>query len=159
MRYLVFLLAVILPLPAAASACYDSEQAAAEAAIRIHSEIMVTALTCQYSQTTGDDLRNVYVAFGQKHNERLRRAEQSIIGYYQKKQGRGVAELDRLRTILGNEYAERIAAKDPLSYCKMAADSVVAAGQWTPAQFEQAILRAAASSSATEPLCTQVAKY
>jgi hypothetical protein len=157
MRYIVFALALLMPVTATA-ACYDADQAAAEAAVRIHSEIMVTALTCQYSQTTGDDLRNVYVAFGQKHNARLRRAEQTLIDYYQKQGRGGVAGLDKLRTMLGNEYAERIAIRDPKQYCAQMEDNVVAVGQWTPAEFEQAILRAAAASPATQPVCSQVAQ-
>jgi len=157
MKLIILVLALLTPL-AANAACYNAEQAAAEAAVRIHSEIMVTALTCQYSQTTGDDLRNIYVAFGKKHNDRLRRAEQTLIDYYQKQGRGGVAGLDKLRTVLGNEYAERIAMKDPKEYCAQMENNVVAVGQWTPAEFEQAILRAASASAATQPVCDKMAQ-
>jgi len=156
MRFLILSLMLLFAVPAFAADCYDAEQAQAEAAIRIHSEIMVTALTCQYD-SQAHSLTDMYVAFGKMHNERLRRAEQTVINYYQKKNGAGVARLDKLRTALGNEYAERIAKYDPTTYCGKMADNVTAAGSWTPAQFEEAIVRAAASSSATDPLCAKMA--
>ena len=158
-KFLAFYVVVFLVFSASAHAatCYDQAQAEAEAAIRIHSEMMVTALTCQYSHTTGANLTDVYNAFGTTHNAALKNAEKTLMNYYQKKSGSGVNGLDKLRTVLGNQYAEAIAKQDPKTYCANKEDMVSAAGLWTPQQFEQAVQVVAKASSASEPLCSKVA--
>lgn len=141
----------------AAPACYGAREAAAEAAVRIHSELMVTALTCQYD-TLGQNVVDKYVAFGERNNARLREAEQTLIEFHKAKGGGGVATLDKMRTVLSNEYAERIAINDPKAYCDKVIDTVSAAAEWNAAQFDIAIKRAATTSPSMVPACVIEAK-
>lgn len=158
LRILLILAFVAIAAPAdAAPKCYGRAEAEAESAIRIHSELMVTALTCQYS-STGQSLVDMYVAFGKRNGARLREAEQTLISFHKINGGAGVAALDRMRTVLGNEYAERIAINDPGLYCPKVSETVVAAAQWNPAQFETAIQRAASASPGMVPACVIQAK-
>lgn len=159
MKLITSLLVLLLfSVPAhAAPKCYGAKEAAAEAAIRIHSELMVTALTCQYD-TRGQSLVDKYVAFGNRNNARLRDAEQTLINFHKSSSGVGVATLDKMRTTLSNEYAERIALNDPGVYCPKVADTVAAAAEWNAAQFETAIARAVANGPSMTPLCVVEAK-
>lgn len=141
----------------ASNDCYGLREQQAEAAIRIHSELMVTALTCQYN-ASGQSLVDLYVAFGKRHAAYLRAAEQTIIGFHNARAGAGVATLDRLRTVLGNEYAERIAREDPMLYCPRMAETVTGAAFWNSMQFEQAIQRAAAAGGSSMEACVVQAR-
>lgn len=157
-RILLAVSLLVLAVPAwAAPKCYGAKEVAAEAAVRIHSELMVTALTCQYDGN-GNSLVDKYVAFGNRNNARLREAEQTLIEFHKINGGAGVAKLDKMRTILSNEYAERIAINDPGVYCPKVANTVSAAAEWNPAQFETAIARAASSSPSMVPACVIQAK-
>lgn len=158
-RLLLILVAALMASPAIAApaSCYGTKESSAEAAIRIHSELMVTALTCQYGRN-GESLINLYGSFGQRHSNRLRDAESTLINFYKTNGKGGVAQLDKMRTMLGNEYAERIATNDPSLYCQMVADTVVAAAAWNAVQFDQAIQRTAVATPGMTPACVVQAK-
>lgn len=141
MRYLlsaILAMTIFAAVPASA-ACYTAEDAAADAAIRIHSELMVVALTCKYA-SDGSSLTDMYVNYGRRHNSELRNAEKQLINYYKRSNKSGIAELDRLRTILGNEYANEAAISDPLEWCRTASDRVVKAAMWSDGQYKQALV-------------------
>ena len=132
----------------AAGGCYNLDAASAEAAVRIHSKLMVIALTCKYAPD-GSSLTDAYVSFGRKYTRELRQAENTLIQYYKANGKPGVAELDRLRTILGNEYANEVAVADPHEFCKTAASIVTNANMWNAPQFQQAIATQIAMQTTT----------
>lgn len=147
MRRILFtlILATLFAQPALAEACYTPDAAAAEAVVRIHSKLMVIALTCKYAPD-GSNLTDAYVAFGKKNNVALRKAEADLITYYRQSGKSGVAELDKLRTVLGNQYATEIATADPTEFCKTAGSAVQQATYWNPPQLQQAVAQQVSGS-------------
>ena len=136
------------PAMAEPAGCYNLDAASAEAAVRIHSKLMVIALTCKYG-TDGANLTDAYVSFGRKYTRELQQAENTLIQYYRANGKSGVAELDRLRTVLGNEYSNEAAVNDPHEFCKTAANMVSQANMWGLPQFKQAIATQVALQSTT----------
>ena len=136
MRRLVFalIIAVATVQPALAASCYTPEVAAAESAIRLHSKLMVIALTCKIAGD-GSSMTDTYAAFGRKHNAELREAESTMIGYYKQNGKSAVSELDHLRTVLGNQYATESAEQDPHEFCRTEGPMLAQATGWSPTQF------------------------
>lgn len=110
---------------AAAPACYEPEQVKAEQLLRLHSELMVITVTCRQS-SQGQDLVPAYSGFTKKNIDVLHNAEQTMISYYKANGGNAVPRLDRLRTMLGNEYGQKIATMSAPAFCAAYRDRVVA---------------------------------
>lgn len=156
MRHLLIaLLAAVSFTAPAYAACMEKEAAAAEAAIKVHSELMVIALTCKYAPN-GGSLIDMYTSFGQRNNSELRRAEANLVSYYRTTGGAGIADLDKLRTRLGNKYSSEASMYDTVEWCKTAAPKMVQAAYWNAQQFQQASAERAKTESSL-PICGGVA--
>jgi len=119
------LAALLLSVPAfAKDACYSPEHMRAEQLLRLHSELMVITITCRQG-SEGQDLPAAYGQFTQSNLHTLRNAEQTLIAFYKKSgSGNGVSRLDKLRTLLGNEFAQKVADMSAPEYCSIYRDKV-----------------------------------
>lgn len=97
--------------------CYTPTERHAEQLLRLHTELMVTAITCQQDED-GRDLVAGYGDFTRTHVDVIRDAETVMKTFYQSHYGGdGTARLDKLRTQLGNEYGQKIANLSAPGYC------------------------------------------
>lgn len=109
----------------AAPACYEPQQIRAEQLLRLHSELMVITVTCRQG-SNGQDLVSAYSGFTKRNIGALREAEQTMIAYYKTRGGGdAVAKLDRLRTLLGNEYGQKAADMSAPVFCGAYRDRVL----------------------------------
>jgi hypothetical protein len=120
------LLFTVLASPSwAAVACYTPSQLEAEHLLRLHSELMVITVTCRQG-SEGQDLAAAYGNFTKKNIVVLHDAEQTMTAYYKKnRSGNPVDHLDRLRTLLGNEYGQKSADMSAPAFCAAYRDKVV----------------------------------
>ena len=123
---MTFLACLLFALPVtAAQQCYSPEEAEAEQLLRLHSELMVITVTC-HQGSRGENLVPAYTTFTQEHLPALHNAEQTLIAYYHRTfGGKGIDELDRLRTRLGNEYGQKIAKLSAPIFCQLYRDRVL----------------------------------
>lgn len=129
-----------VPAFAAAPICYSADEAAAEQLIRLHSELMVIAVTCKYGPGNVS-LFDAYAGFGRSHNAALRSAEANMIAYYKRSGKQGIAELDRLRTVLGNEYSNEAAQNDTQEWCNRISSQMVDAATWSEPHLQQVVMQ------------------
>ncbi len=125
-RILMTLALVIFSFPAfAAKVCYTPDQAQAEQLLRLHSELMVITVTCR-TGSKGEDLPSAYGNFTKKHIDVLHNAEQTMIAYYKaNEKGNALDHLDKLRTLLGNEYGQKAADMTAPVFCEQYRDKVL----------------------------------
>ena len=108
----------------AGNACYTPAQLQAEQLLRLHSELMVITVTCR-TDSNGHDLGAIYGDFTKKHIRVLHDAEQTMIGYYKNTgTGKPLDRLDRLRTVLANEYGQKAADMSGSEFCAKYRDRV-----------------------------------
>lgn len=139
--------------PALAAACYSPDEIAAEQTLRLHSELMVITVTCHYS-STGQDLVGAYTGFTRKNITRLHDAEQTMIRHYEKTSGKGaVSRLDRLRTLLANEYGQQIANVSAPAFCANERDKVIAMYNGGDDQLTGAVSSLTVGARTYEPAC------
>jgi hypothetical protein len=130
-RYLktLFLSAIFLAAAApafAADACYSPAELEAEQLLRLHSELMVITVTCQQG-SNGSDLVPAYTGFTRNNLGMIHDAEQTLIRFYGARDGNnGIAQLDHLRTRLGNEFGQQIALTSAPTFCAQNRDKVIA---------------------------------
>jgi len=149
-----FIVAGLACAPAfAGGACYSPVELQAEQLLRLHSELMVISLTCRQS-STGQDLISAYTGFTRNNIAILRDAEQTLIHYYGEQDGgNGIAELDRLRTKLGNEYSQKIADASAPAFCRQKRDRVMVLYYDTPRQIASEIHNMMASERFYGSMC------
>lgn len=110
----------------AASACYGPTEVKAEQTIRLHSELMVITVTCRQN-TMGRDLPRAYAKFTTDNISILHDAEQVMKSWYKKTYGGdSQLRLDRLRTVLANEYGQEAATLTAPLFCAQRRDKVTA---------------------------------
>lgn len=107
-------------LPAAAAgkpACYNRAEHAAEQTLRMHTELMITGLTCQSVMPDKAPYAK-YQEFTVKNRSLISKAEAAIIDHY-KRTGGGNAtrNFDMFRTELANESSRRAATIGTTTYC------------------------------------------
>jgi hypothetical protein len=136
----------------AADRCYMPEQTAAEQLLRLHSELMVITVTCRQS-SQGQDLVRAYTGFTNAHIGLLKNAEATLTSYYsQNYGGDGISRLDKLRTQLGNEFGQQVAAQSAPVFCAQRRDKVIALTNSPPSAINQELMRLAAVRT-YEPAC------
>ena len=119
--------------------------------LRLHSELMVITVTCHQS-STGQDLVPAYTGFTRNNISALHDAEQTMICYYKKAYGgNGVSRLDRLRTLLANEYGQEIANVSAPRFCAEKRDKVITLYRETPKGLQCAVTDISAHTY--EPSC------
>ncbi|MDD3370610.1 MAG: hypothetical protein PHE27_02165 [Alphaproteobacteria bacterium] len=109
----------------AATACYSPKQVQAEQLLRLHSEMMVIAVTCRQA-SDGRSLSRAYTGFTRKNVQLIKSAEDTLVAYYKKQKGDPVDRLDKLRTKLANEYGQKVAEVSAPAFCAQNRDRVYA---------------------------------
>ncbi len=108
-----------------ASSCYAPNEVRAEQLLRLHSELMVIAVTCKQS-SMGDNLIGLYTGFTQRNIHVLHDAEQTLIAHYRSSgSGDPIGHLDKLRTKLANEFGQQIADVSAPVFCSQRRDKLV----------------------------------
>ena len=101
----------------ALAACYTPKEAAAEQAIRAHSEMMVVGLTCA-SYFNEPLLFNRYATFTNDHQRDIQAHEQVMINYFAKTaEGNPQRRFDHWRTSIANAISTRAALSSGAVYC------------------------------------------
>ncbi len=120
----------------ASDACYNEAEAHAEQLLRLHSELMVITVTCKQG-SGGQSLPTAYGGFTHKNINVLHDAEQTLMGYYrQHAKGDPTEHLDRLRTILANEFGEKSANMGSGAFCETYRDRVAKMESASPSDVE-----------------------
>src|SRR5687768_12155513 len=74
---------VVTVRPTVVSACYTKDEAIAEQAVRIHSELMVIGLNCQHMTPAGQkNLYQSYREFTARHSSLFARYETTLMNYF-----------------------------------------------------------------------------
>jgi hypothetical protein len=158
-RFALVVFACLLTLPLevyAGGRCYSPAEVEAEQVIRLHSELMVITVTCHYS-SQGQDLVRAYTDFTRVNIRQLHDAEQTMAAYYKKAYGgNGVDRLDRLRTLLANEYGQEIASSSAPAFCAERRDKVVQLSGAAPEALRAAFLQV--TGRTYDPICGQVVR-
>ncbi len=165
MRYALtsIIIGLLLCPPAfAADQCYSPDELAAEQLLRLHSELMVITVTCKQS-SDGESLVPKYTGFTKINIHSLHDAEQTMISYYKKIYGEGVSHLDRLRTLLANEYGQQIADMSAPAFCQERRDKVVTMYGANEGDIGVEVARMVVSEKSYGHLCpgagTRIAKH
>ena len=125
----------------AANACYTPEQMQAEQLLRLHSELMVITVTCRQG-SEGQDLPVAYGAFTKKNLAALHQAEKTMMDYYaQSTKGDATDHLDRLRTLLANEYGQKAATLSAPVFCAKYRDRVLSYNAAPPSAIANEVAR------------------
>ena len=101
----------------ALASCYTPKEAAAEQAIRAHSELMVVGLTCA-SYFNEPLLFNRYAIFTNQHLQDIQAHEKVMIDYFAKTaEGNPKRRFDHWRTSIANAVSTRAALSSGSVYC------------------------------------------
>jgi hypothetical protein len=133
-RFLPTVLAVLfLSAPAlAAESCVKPAVLEAEKAVRLHTELLISALTCQQG-SDGSSLPQRYSAFTKQHQHALQSYERTLIDYYRTtRKGNPERQFDTLRTNLANAVSQYVANVSAPAYCQSQADRLLTAASWGP---------------------------
>ncbi|MCL2469210.1 MAG: hypothetical protein FWF24_03135 [Alphaproteobacteria bacterium] len=123
--FLSLILLFLLAVPVQAEACYSEREVGAENALRLHSEMMVVAVTCRQT-SQGRDLVKAHTQFTKKHIDTIKEAEAVMIAFYKDSHGGdGLAQLDALRTKLANEFGQMSADETPPTFCHHRRDKIM----------------------------------
>ena len=135
------------------NACYAPAQMRAEQLLRLHSELMVITAIC-HQGSAGQPLPDAYAFFTKKNIGILRTAEQTMIAHYRATaKGDAIGRLDRLRTLLANEFALKSASMSSPKFCAAYRDKVIRFTAATPADIENEAQLMEASSHAYASRC------
>lgn len=110
---------VSLPAMAAPAkpACYNRAEHAAEQTLRMHTELMVTGLTCQSVMPDKTPYAK-YQEFTVKNRSLISKAEAAMIDHYKRTVGgNATRSFDTFRTELANEVSRRAATIGTTTYC------------------------------------------
>ena len=120
---LSFVVVLMLAMPVAhaagAKGCYTQEEAVAEQAIRIHSELMVIGLNCQHMTPAGHkNLYQSYREFTSKNRDLFAGYENTLVNYFKRTGARDAeAEINALRTAFANKISLDAAKMRPDLFC------------------------------------------
>ena len=155
--FLILISFLLLSAPAfAGKACYTPEEMNAEQWLRLHSGLMVITVTCQRG-SQGQDLPSFYGRFTQKYLHTLHDAEQTMMGYYKRSaKGDPTDHLDRLRTVLANEYSQKVADMSAKLYCAINRDKVEQETVEQPQLVAQEVQQMQTNERSFAPLCGAV---
>lgn len=145
---------VEVPIPSASAQCYTPEEAEAEQAIRIHSELMVIALNCQHMTPRGwTNFYQQYQQITKRHSSLLSGYETILINHYVRS-GRQNGELyfHNLRTNLANKVSIDAARMRPDIFCSKFAPRLPKVDKMSANEIRE-WAASVPPSNLTEPLC------
>ncbi|MBV8061662.1 MAG: hypothetical protein JO126_08490 [Alphaproteobacteria bacterium] len=155
MLRLFLLIFLLLPVPAWAGQkqCYTPAEQDAEQLLRLHTELMVVAITCKQDED-GQDLIAGYTAFTNAHVDALHDAEGTMTAFYNSHfSGNGTARLDKLHTQLANEYGQKIANLSAPGFCGQYRQEVARLYKATAAELGAQVKTMNDAGMSRLPLC------
>ena len=152
---LILISFIFMTTNALAGGCYNTQEAEAEQAIRIHSELMVIGLNCQHMTPRG--WKNFYQEYREitARNQRLiSDYEQTLISFYSRN-GSSNAErqIHDMRTNFANKVSTDAAKMRPDIFCATYAPRIPQVGKMSTAEFKQWAASTATSQSLSKPVC------
>ncbi len=117
-------------------ACMTEEEMAAEQAIRLHTSMMVTGLTCHgfYREPA---LFDRYQQFTVEHQRRLGNAQNTIAGFLARyRSGNRNRLYDTYQTQVANAESRLVADATAPTYCRLRRDQYYTAADFTQADFD-----------------------
>lgn len=111
--------AIVTVKPTRVSGCYTQEEAVAEQAIRIHSELMVIGLNCQHMTPAGQkNLYQSYREFTARHSNLFASYENTLLGYFSRTGASNPeSSLNTMRTQFANKISLDAAKMRPDLFC------------------------------------------
>ena len=138
------------------SKCYRQDEAEAEQAVRIDTELMVIGLNCQSMPSIpgSSGLYTNYRLFNQKHGKLLAEYEARLIGYYLRTGAPDPnGSLNRLHTEFANKIALDAAHMRPDLFCAQYAPRIGRVAGMTDADLRHWAETFYAAHPTTHPLC------
>lgn len=151
--FIVCCLLVLAALPAYAN-CYSVEEAEAEQAIKIHSELMVIGLNCQHMTPRGQ--QNFYAQyrnFTNRHADLYSNYEKTLINYYQRNGGNAERRVHDLRTGFANQISTDAASMRPDIFCSNFVRRLGQVNAMSRQELRQWASMAASRQPLTRPIC------
>lgn len=143
--------------PARGNGCYRTDEAEAEQAIRIHSELMVIGLDCQAIPRYNTDGQNLYAKYRiwtAKHGKLIAEYEGRLIGYFLR-QGYPDPEaaFNTMRTEFANKVASDAAHMRPDIFCSQFAPRIDRVSDMTDGEFRKWAGTFYPGHPTTHPMC------
>lgn len=111
---------------AGSAGCYTMAEAEAEQAIRIHSELMVIGLNCQYMRfSDGTNLYREYRSFTSEHEDLFSGYEEQLVRYFKRQGEDPEASINTLRTDFANKISHDVAKMKPDQFCNRYASRIL----------------------------------
>lgn len=138
-----------------AAACYTVREFEAEQGLRIHSELMVIALTCmKMPQASG--IYQKYNAFTQKNQILLNSYERDLISFYRASgEAKPEKKFHSLRTGLANKISTHAISMSTASFCRQFAPRIDSALQMDQGKLRRWAQHVWPDTPTSEPLCRQ----
>lgn len=151
---LYIVLAMFVHTSAQAASCYTPAQYEAEQGLRIHSELMVIALTCMKSPNAGPALYKKYQQFTQKNLTLIAGYEGDMVSYF-KTQGTQNAEetINNFKTGLANKISQHAITMSTASFCQHFGSRIDQALAMDPAKLRRWAQQEWPQSPTTRPKC------
>lgn len=155
MRFFVCVSAFFLFSSPAFAACYSSQEAEAEQAIRIHSELMVIGLNCAHLATAnGNNLYLEHKKFTNKHAKLFERYEKIIMDHMRKSGTRNPDKaMHLLRTKFANKVSSDVAEMRPDIFCKSHASRIEKVSTMDEITFRKWAATPFEGHPVSQPLC------
>jgi len=138
---------------AEASMCYSQREFEAEQGLRIHSELMVIALTCM-KMPRSEGIYSKYQAFTAKNSTLLTGYEQDLIDFYRM---RGEVQPEHtfhsLRTGLANKISRHAITMSTASFCKQFTPRLDSALQMDQQKLRRWAQHVWPDTPVSEPVC------
>ena len=155
MRYMIFIVCLMIATPAIAAGCYSTKEAEAEQGIRIHSELMVIGLSCQHMTPRG--WKNFYQQYREitnRYKDLFANYEQTLISF-NSRNGSGNAErkLHDMRTAFANKTSTDAAQMRPDVFCATYGSRIPKVAKMSRAEFQRWAVSAATTQRQSQPIC------
>ncbi len=150
MRVLIFVMTLLLTVPAQAASCYSEQEAEAEQAIRIHSELMVIGLNCQHMTPRGwKNFYTQYREFTSKHQDLFAGYERTLIS----SNGGSERKMHDMRTAFANQTSTDAARMRPDVFCAKYAPRIPKVAQMSREELRQWAVATSATERLSKPMC------
>ena len=136
-----------------AAACYSAREVEAEQGLRIHSELMVIALTCM-KQPGQSDLYQKYQSFTRKNQSVLSGYEGDLMAYFRASgTPKPEKEFHNLRTRLANKISTMAVNTSTVTFCKTYAPRIDTALAMDSAKFQRWARQSYADAPTSRKMC------
>lgn len=155
MKFFISLIIMLLIHTSVSQACYTDVEAEAEQGLRIHSELLVIALTCS-KMDMAFGAYNKYERFTVNNSSQIAEYEAALIEYF-KEQGSENPEKDlhNLRSFLANDISTHSVKMGTQTFCEMFLSRLNDVIHMSPNQFRRWSKHAVGNNPSTEPKCTK----